>query len=331
MTVVVLGIDALDEDLLDEKSYPNLTLTSHKSIDTISSSDTGKPSTHELWPTIITGLPPEEHGLQLTDGIAWDSPLLNLGSTLSNYILPKSLQVKLGAWVLDNTNEAAFRARATYYQENGLSTVFDGFESTAIGIPNYVVNPTEKDREHELRNDMADMFKLDVDDETDHTHVSSDPWQFYEYCLEMAMIRIARSRRALRGRNYELVFSYTSALDLIGHIAYNDPSLQKRAYEELNHFVGELRSDLTDEDELLLVSDHGLQNGTHTDKAAVAGTNGAMVDHIHSVLDVRKSIETELQTRTHLREDNHHENKTPIGEGERGTKVKEHLEDLGYM
>jgi len=45
------------------------------------------------------------------------------------------------------------------------------------------------------------------------------------------MIRIARARRAVRRREYELIFGYTSGLDLVGHIAYENPALQMRAYE----------------------------------------------------------------------------------------------------
>lgn len=329
MTLVVLGIDALDSTFLENEGYPNLRLTDSKRIETILSAETGRPSTHELWPTIITGLPPEEHGIQLTEGLKWENPLFNLGSTVSNYLLPKSVQVKLGAWLLDNTDEGNFRAPATYYQENGIATVFDEAVSKPIGVPNYVVDPNEEDREHELRKNMGDLFQLDVDDETDHRHVTTDPGEFYELCMEMSMIRIARARRALRSREYELVFSYTSGLDLIGHVAYAEPGLQRRAYEELDDFVGEVRGDLDDGDELLLVSDHGLQDGEHTEEAVVAASSEHLIEDIDSVLDVKAAIEAELRRMDH--EPAGKESMDPIGAGEKGQEVKEHLEDLGYM
>ena len=329
MTVVVLGIDALDPDLLDEGDYPNLCLSGYERIDTILSSETGRPSTHELWPTIITGLRPEEHGLQLEGGLTWENPLFNLGSEISNYVLPKQVQVKLGAWLLDNTEEGNFRAPATYYEENGHATVFDGAVAKPIGVPNYVVDADEEDREHELRKNMGDLFQLDVDDETEHRHVTSDPGEFYERAMEMSMIRITRVRRALRGKRYELVFGYTSGLDLIGHVSYAEPGLQRRAYEELDDFVGELRDDLDEGDELLLVSDHGLQEGEHTEEAVVAATDERLIQDIDSVLDVKAAIEAELRRTDH--EPAGKESMDPIGAGEKGQEVKEHLEDLGYM
>jgi len=329
MTVVVLGLDALDPDFLNEGDYSNLCLKKEKRIETVLSSETGRPSTHELWPSIITGLPPEEHGIELEGGLQWENPLINVGSRLSNLFVPKQVQVKIGAWLLDNTDEGNFRAPASYYEKNGLRTVFDGVKAKTIGVPNYVTDPDDEDREHELRKNMGDLFQLDIEDETEHRHMTSDPGEFYELCMEMSMVRIARTRRALRSRRYELVFGYTSGLDLIGHVSYAEPGLQERAYEELDDFVGELRGDIGDNDELLLVSDHGLQEGEHTEEAVVSATSERLVEDIDSVLDVRDAVERELRETDH--EPEAKESRGRIGGGKKGQEVKEHLEDLGYM
>jgi hypothetical protein len=241
MTLVVLGIDALDPEFVDPVDHPNLALSAHRSIDTIVSSS-GEPSTHELWPTIITGLSPAEHGLELDDGVAWENPVVAAASSVADYTIPDGLQTRLGAWLLTNTGADAFRVPATYYADNDIETVFDGRDATAIGVPNYVVDPDAEDREHRLRRRMGDLFERDPD--ATGGHRSADPVAFYEQCLEMAMIRIARVRRALRSREHELVFGYTSGLDLVGHISHSRPELQAGAYGELEEFVGELRDDL---------------------------------------------------------------------------------------
>ncbi|WP_135535167.1 alkaline phosphatase family protein [Halostella pelagica] len=327
MTVVVLGIDALDPDLVDPAQHPHLTLENYRSIETISSS-AGEPSTHELWPTIITGLKPANHGLTLEDdGVAWGNPLLDAGSTAADYVLPDGLQNRIGEWLLTNTAADAFRTPADYYEENGIETVFDGRDAKPIGIPNYVVDPDEEDREHALRRSLGDLFERDQSAVGGHS--SSDADAFYEQCMEMAMIRLARTRRALRNGEYELVFGYTSGLDLIGHVAYDRPDLQHRAYEELDQFVGELGDDLGPEDELLLVSDHGLQDGVHTHEAMVAATNERLVEGVESVTDVRAAIDAELSATDHDR--------TPRRDIEGpadthdGDEVREQLENLGYM
>lgn len=326
MVLVVLGLDALDPELVDSKSHQHLTLNSHHSIDTINSVE-GEPSTHELWPTIITGLEPQKHGLVLDDGVAWENPLLRAGSSVADYLLPSGLQTRFGAWLLNNTEADAFRTPATYYSENNITTVFDGCESAAIGIPNYVVDPDSEDREHILRRNMGDFFKRDPDAKGGHT--SADLTTFYEQCMEMAMIRIARARRSLRSRQYELVFAYTSGLDLIGHVSHSQPVRQQRAYNELNEFVGELRADMSEDDELLLVSDHGLQDGVHTQKAMIAATTGRLIDGSESVIDVREAIEAELDEQDHsgIRPDDTRQVDGHVG----GDRVRSQLEDLGYM
>lgn len=327
MTVVILGIDALDPDLVDPDEHPNLILNDHRPIDTIESS-TGEPSTHELWPTIITGLSPAEHGLTVEDdGVAWGNPLLEIGSSTADYLLPDSLQTQLGAWLLTNTNTDAFRIPKSYYSENNISTVFEGFRSATIGIPNYVVSPDTEDREHNLRRNLGNLFERDPDATSGHK--SADPYKFYEQCMEMAMVRIARARRGLRGGKYELVFAYTSGLDLIGHVTYDLPKLQRQAYNELDEFVGELIEDLNDCDELLLVSDHGLQDGIHTSQAMVSGTNPNTIDRIDSVMDVRAAIEAALEKGEHEPEDPRFRRKDSNSGNVQA--VREQLEDLGYM
>ena len=323
MTLVVFGIDALDPDLVDSGTHPHLTLEAHSRIETISSS-TGEPSTHELWPTIITGLRPEEHGLKLEDGVAWESPIIRAGSKASDYVLPDSVQTQLGALLLNRTSEDAFRTPASYYGENGLTTLFDGRDAKTIGVPNYVVDPDTDDREHQLRRNMGELFERDPD--ARGGHASADPLGFYEQCMEMAMIRTARVRRALRGREYELVFGYTSGLDLIGHVSYDRPGLQERANGELDEFVGELRNDLEADDELVLVSDHGLQDGLHTEEAMIASTEPAIVEDVSSVLDVRGALESELDRHDHAPVSRSDE--MDVGDSR---EVQEHLEDLGYM
>lgn len=327
MTLVVLGVDALDPDLVETDEHRNLALNSHCAIETIPS-HTGEPSTHELWPTIITGLPPADHGLRLEDdGVAWGNPVLNAGSRAADYVVPDALQSRIGAWLLTNTDTDAFRMPATYYEENDLKTVFDGRSAEAIGVPNYVLDPDSEDREHALRRSLGDLFERDP--EATGGHTSSDPETFYEQCLEMAMIRIARTRRAYRGGRYELVFAYTSGLDLIGHVTYDRPSLQRAAYDEVDEFVGELCDDLGPDDELLLVSDHGLQDGVHTDEAMVAATKASLVDAIDDVTDVRAAIDAELDFHDHSGTPTH---RSETGEGGAGgERVKEQLEDLGYM
>lgn len=324
MVVIALGVDALDPGLVNPDVHPNLVLNIHRSIETIESV-TGEPSTHELWPTIISGLHPDEHGLTIEkDGVAWGNPILNIGGALADIFVPDTVQTRIGAWMLTNTNADAFQTPATYYEDNNISTIFDDCKSMAIGIPNYVVNTDIEDREHALRRSLGDLFERKQNETGGHT--SSDPYMFYERCMEMVMVRIARVRRGLRSKRHEMVFGYTSGLDLIGHVSYDLPELQQAAYDELNELIGELLEDLSDKDELLLVSDHGLQNGMHTSKAMVAGTSPRMVSDIESVIDVYSAINSELTRQNHRPVEK--EITRPLTNND---NVTQQLKNLGYM
>jgi hypothetical protein len=325
MTLVVVGIDALDAELVSESAHPNLTLEAYSRISTIESAS-GELSTHELWPTIITGVRPDVHGLTLESGVGWESPILRFGGTIADVVLPDRIQSKLGAWILNNTETDVFRTPASYYGENGLRTLFDGYDTETIGIPNYVTDPDMSDREHELRRQLGDLFERDLDQPGGHS--SADPEAFYEQAMEMVMVRLARTRRAYRGGRFGLVFGYTSGVDLIGHAAYNDPHLQNRAYDESDDFIDDLRSDLAPDDTLVIVSDHGLQQGIHTRQAMIASTEPRIVDAVDSVLDVRDALEAEMGDGEHEPTASERSRESSV-DGE--TQVQEHLKDLGYM
>lgn len=321
---MVLGIDALDPELVDSANHPNLTLDYHRPIDTINS-DSGAPSTHELWPSIITGLHPQEHGLLVEDGVSWGNPFLELASTVADYALPDTIQTRVGGWLLTNTDSEAFRAPRSYYSERGISTIFDGIDASAIGVPNYVVDPSTEDREQLLRRSLGDLFQRDP--AAVGGHRTSDLNAFYEKCMEMVMIRITRARRGLRGGRQALVFAYTSGLDLIGHVSHTDPEMLADAYTEIDDFVGELRADLAREDELVIVSDHGLQEGIHTEKAIVAATSDQIVRSVESVLDIRSTLDAELRGGSH----DSVTSKVADRRFEGDERVRSQLEDLGYF
>ena len=324
MTIVVFGIDALDPDIVDTDLHGNLVLNKFKKIETITSS-TGVPSTHELWPTIITGQTPENHGLLLEDGVSWDSPFLTFASRIAKYIIPKIGRRFIGNWLLNHLEVDTFQTRRDYYINNNIKTVFSNTKSLAIGIPNFVTDSENTDREYELRKTLGDLFERNSD--ARGGHVTSDPEKFYNLCMEMAMIRIARTRRGLRSGNYDLVFGYTSGLDLIGHVTHKHPRMQRGAYDELNEFVGELRNDLEKDDCLILVSDHGLQDGIHTSHAMISASEGSLISNVESVTDVYDAITQELKRGQHQKKSRGFSSNTIPPSDE----VEQHLKDLGYF
>lgn len=133
MAVVVLGIETLDPEMGDPDEHPNLSLSKYSSIVTMDSS-AGEPSTYKLWPTIISGMGPEKHGLTLDGSISWNDPVFNFGRKVADHVVPDGLRTQVGEWILNNTEADTFLAPDTYYSENGITTGFDGHNSKAIGV-----------------------------------------------------------------------------------------------------------------------------------------------------------------------------------------------------
>jgi hypothetical protein len=105
--------------------------------------------------------------------------------------------------------------------------------------------------------------------------------------------------------------------------------MQNSAYSEFDELVGELRADLEAGDELVLVSDHGLQDGVHTDEAMIAATDPGLVEQVDSVLDIRGAVEAELDRSDHTPASRRFEG--PPEDDADGEAVREQLQNLGYM
>jgi hypothetical protein len=75
-----MGINVLEPDLSHPDAQPNLML-SHQTVTE----------------TIIIGLPPSEHGLTLDNVVAWEIPVLAVGSRVVDALLSDEPQTWLGA------------------------------------------------------------------------------------------------------------------------------------------------------------------------------------------------------------------------------------------
>jgi len=330
MTVVILGIGSLDPDLVDPDRHPNLTLESYHPIGTPNSADK-EPKTHEIWPSIITGKQPQKHGIVSDDDLPSDSSRTSEPDIVLNRYLPNILQTYINNWLVTAEKSRPLQTPASYYENNDIPTLFDNHKSTTIGIPNYVTNPEESDREDQLREQMRETF-LQKSDNPDEDQPSV-PIDFYNQCLEMTLVRITRMRRAVRSNNYELIFGYTSGIDLIHYTKQSHMDYQQRSYNEINEFVGQLREDLDDDDVLVIVSDHGEQTDDKKGKAMIAGPTN-ITEKIEHVTDIKGVVEQVLESEYH-QPDEQDRNQTNTDRNQTNTEgsdeVKQQLEDVGYL
>lgn len=327
MTVVVLGWDGLDYDIAEEFGISDKFGKYNKKIDTFDNPVLEKPHTYEIWPSIITGLTPDEHSIhseKYTEGAGWSSRWLNMASIISKYTVPENVRWLVGrkirgaGFTFDmKTNE--------YYENNNIRTIFDDNKSLAIAIPNY---RTEEDDELDVIYDrgaqLTNFLNVDTDQNGNTVHSPKTDINTLDHRLMSEVGQKLGAIKSAINQEYSIVFVWIGYLDTVGHIqpVIEDDLLRKNAYEQAAKWTEFIRKSLDEEDTLLCISDHGLKNGGHT-HAAYAGSNKDISD-IDTVLDVKEWI---VKRTTSSDEKSNDSQTNP----EKAKDVKEQLEDLGYI
>lgn len=326
MTVVVLGWDGLDPDLLREFGVEG-SFGAVREIETVVNRELGKPHTWELWPSIITGQHPDEHGIHAEEYIedSWSNPLVRWAAKLSTP-LPDWIRWRAGRIVRDAGATIDFETQE-YYEVNGFSTVFDGRASYAVGVPNY---RSLVDDAHGLVCDrgaaLAEYMATETVDGETRRRPTVSPMRFMERIEADAAEKLALTRAAIT-QDYDLVFVWLAYVDTAGHVAPTvaDPrGWMQHTYETTAQYTDFIKNTLTKDDTLLCVSDHGLQDGEHTETACISSWPHDHTDGVESVLDVAARID-ELAPQSQSSRECFENSDGVAGE------VRERLEDLGYV
>ncbi|TMT87283.1 hypothetical protein E2L06_12090 [Haloterrigena sp. H1] len=297
--MIVLGIDAADYRLVKRWNLENLLLTNHASLETFSHSlDT--PATIEVWPSIATGLPPEEHGLLggSRDNLEWENPILRLGSRLTSY-LPTEARYQLGRPFRGNTSLESPQI------DDAISHLFD-----AGAVRNWpgITPAREWGRASEWfgqvsRGELSDKEYVQLE-------VANDG-QVLGWLKAQALT------------DASLAGAHIHGLDHLGHVYAERPEKLREGYEIIDTLVGQLREVAED---LVIVSDHGMQQtltddsdpGVHSWHAMVSTTMDGELPE--SVFDVRSWVEQRLE-----QEDG------PATDPATIDAPEDHLKELGYL
>lgn len=301
-TLAVIALDAADYALLKHWNCKNILLDKHAKLETF----TGTreiPLTTEVWPTVATGLPPEEHGI-ISDGEqqSWENPFLSVASLISARILPDRFRWYAGEFVrsMKNQNGTGMTLSQTTsahpFPENGI-----------YGWPGLT------DAEHLL-----------------------EAWRWLELVKKGDMSENEAIRRLYENAGKEigwlsgladLGFSvlgvHMHILDATGHLYADRESDLRCTYERVDRLIGNIQNVF---DDILILSDHGIQVswlddenvGSHSMRAFASTTVDDRLPK--SVFDVRDWIEQHKGNNTRDRSSG----------GEMAT-TEEQLRDLGYI
>jgi len=323
MKVVVLGWDALDVELIEEYGLSGQFGMHQTKIETYVNPHIGDPHTKELWPSMLTGLHPDEHGIHAAtegDGVNWDSKTLRVAASLANGIVPGDWLTYIGN-LLRRRGVGLEVTDTSYYTENNIRTVFDHVDGQPISIPNY---QTENDKQHEFDAHRDNMWKeLQVDwNVKKGMKPQVDLPAVHGILGKEVGRRVGHTIEAIQ-RGEPLVWTWFGLIDTVGHMA---PALGEeivRDYYITAAQVTQTIKELTDDDTVVIsVSDHGLQNGTHEHYAILCSDAPGpckVIDHVFDVADWLLSVDYAAKARVESLDAADIED------------VNEQLEDLGYV
>lgn len=298
MTLVVLALDAADIQHAVDFDSSSILLDSHTKMQSVAHR-LEHPHTGEAWPSIATGLHPTEHGI--TGHGEWDNPLLTALSRVAHTLnISGDIRSRVGDAIKQNT-EQDWQLKTVSEQ-----TFLDGQHRAVHNWPGV------------YRNDVLHYLWGLFQDAKDDT-VSQD--SFVREAYTEAASKFGWVHEALE-HDTELVATHIHVLDVLGHLYYNDEERYRQVYEDVDERVGDVRSALGPDDELLILSDHGMEvtwlddddPGSHSWRALASTTVSEPPEH---ALEVKKWVESHI---------------TAVGGGGETADIPEQqLKELGYI
>jgi hypothetical protein len=306
MTLLILGLDGLDAGLVEHWDIDSFRLSQSREIETFSYGHK-RPYTLEVWPTIATGLHPKQHGIIKGDTSNWENPILDFLSQFTD-ILPNNLQSKLGSY-FDSATGSNFALATT-----SAETFFDGPQRVVQNWPGVTAGQ-----------ELVDVWNM--------TKAGYSNNEFEREVFGKAAGQFGWAEEMLR-HDPVLAGVHIHALDVFGH-AYTAEQEGftkstgrirdlERTYREIGQRIRQIEESMSEEDNLVVLSDHGMRNeiidqadmdfGVHSYRAFAATTvDDPLPETVFGVYDwVEKHVEE--------------------GEAEEAMQMpKQQLRELGYI
>ncbi len=246
MRVLILGIDALEYDLVEELNLRNLKQVEYGKV----IEPPTKLLTPILWTSFITGT--LEHGVE---AFTVKNPLIKASKDflgmlrIDPYIKP--------IWLFYRAlTKAGMSSRRVDKRDWQAKTIFDYAKNpVAISIPAY----NEWESIHRLRLEYPLARFVGKRHEKKAQECIEANWRIFHRKMNYTSEMLERD-------DWDLLMVHFLILDNIGHLYWYRPGKLRDAYRFMNNAVGELLSKVKDQ-LVLIVSDHGMKKGLHTNYA----------------------------------------------------------------
>lgn len=325
--LVVLGLDSLDAHWVDHHATPTIdSFTERGEMKTPEGLGPDELITGYLWPSMLMGEHPvdafpgqyQDSNSETTSLTRWNNPVLDSGPVRRlERIVVERLSRRLKDQIkglLSKANVEQEKQAATVLEERG-SLLDAASNPKLISIPG--INADDSNTE----------LKSMVSDRVGNTGKTTkkDAQTFERAAARGDIDRLIRTLWAVRSREHDLVFTHFYSLDLIQHIWVNSETKMDRWYYLYDRFVSQVLRETSDDDTVVLVSDHGMQSdGIHSKRAFYAASKEVWGEPPYKMVDLREVLQSELES--------HRIDGGSAGpEMEVSADTKDHLENLGYF
>lgn len=232
MTLILLGLDALDAALVEYFDVDAFRLEHHTRMETFANMRE-VPYTPEVWASVATGLEPDDHGVTDEGTSEWANPLAAFASRFTGH-LPLETRAKLG--------DVAERFLGEEYRigRTDEPTFFDGPGRVVHTWPG--AGPS---------GDLVRLWKL-------MSPKDGNPRARFDRVIFGLGAQQVAWAREMTDHDLQLAGVHVHTLDICGHAYATEEDTYRDIYEKVGGWVAEVRDALGDDDELLVVSDHGM-------------------------------------------------------------------------
>jgi len=284
MAIVILGLDALDAALVDDFDLSAYQLDTSGQMESVAYMFDDRPHTGEVWPTIATGLHPREHGITGGTESRWSNPLVELGSRIIDPLnLEMSTRNRLGDIVERFTGASWELAMVSE------PTMFDGPDRVVHNWPGVY-------RNEELRR-VWDIIENSI-----RSADGGMPREVFERKVKGIAAEQFGWVREMLNHEVSLVATHVHVLDAFGHAYAEDRENLRSAYEWCGDHVTAIHEAMGEDDELVILSDHGMETswtdgenapGAHSWRAFSGTTFDSRPTDVH---DVKDWVEARVQS-----------------------------------
>ena len=238
MTLVIIGLDALDFALVDEFDIDSFKLNTYDRMETVAHMHE-IPYTPEVWATIATGAHPRDHNISGSTS-SWNNPIIDILSNFSGH-LSNSTRSNIGD-LIEQTTGAEYTIA-----DVDISHIFESDDRIVHNWPGVY-------RGSELKRAWNIMWRegqTNAEFERDIYGLAAEQFGWAREMLhhEMAVVGV-----------------HIHLLDAAGHAYGDQRDRLKAVYERAGEFVAEIRDALSEEDDLLVLSDHGMVVDWYSDE-----------------------------------------------------------------